>query len=213
MYATAEDIKKLQPQKVKRYLYKVKSEALANNKYRWGIDIFEKHRRRYAFNNNQLYTLGLLYDHLVMFNKNKKIKKKRANEYLRKAESIYQSILKEEPKSLFALYGLGRVWSIKGNPRKALAYQKRAYRLMQKLPRRGKGALAIGVLYEKMGDHKKAEEWYKKEYNNLKNDFGTTLNLFLFYKRMNNYEKAFLYLPKIERLIKKEFEKDVYRGL
>ena len=30
---------------------------------------------------------------------------------------------------------------------------------------------------------------------------------------MNNYEKAFLYLPKIERLIKKEFEKDVYRGL
>ena len=77
MYATAEDIKKLQPQKVKRYLYKVKSEALANNKYRWGIDIFEKHSRKYIFSDRQLYTLGLLYDHLAMFNEHKNMKKEK----------------------------------------------------------------------------------------------------------------------------------------
>ncbi len=206
--------KKTQTKKVEAYLYKVKGVALSNNRYRWGVDVFEKYRRNYIFSDNQLYSLGLLYDHLVMFNEYKKnMKREKVKEYLKEAESIYQSILKRNPKSHMALYGIGRVWSIRGNYKKALLYQKRAYRLMQKLPRKEKGALAIGALYEKKCDYKKAEEWYKKEFSNLKNDFGTTLNLFLFYKRRGNYNKAQLYRPKAKHLFKKEFKRETYRGL
>lgn len=155
MTVTNGKTKKSQTKKVKTYLYKVKGIALSNNRYRWGINIFEKYRRHYVFSDSQLYTLGLLYDHLVIFNK--KMEKNRARKYLKKAESIYQSTLKREPKSLFALYGLGRVSSVRGDYKKALFYQKKAYRLMQKRPRRGRGALAVGALYENSGNYKKAE--------------------------------------------------------
>ena len=213
MSTAKKNIKKPQTKKITTYLYKVKKVALSNNRYRWGIDIFEKHRRKYIFSDRQLYTLGLLYDHLAMFNEHKNMKKEKIKKYLKEAEFIYHSILKREPKSDMALYGIGRVWNIRNNHEKALFYQRKAYKLMQKLPKKERGTMAIGALYGKIGNYKKAEEWYKKEYNNLKNDFGATLNLFLFYKRMKNYDKAQFYLPKAEHLLKKEFRKDVYRGL
>jgi len=197
--------KKEQNVKIVEYLRKVGIEALNNYKYRWGIDIFEKYRRHYVFNDNQLHNLGMLYDHLAMFYKYKRPRKDEVRKYLQKAKSIYQSILERNPKSHLALYGIGRVWNIGGNHKKGLPYLKKAYRLMQKLPRKERGTMAIGVWYAQAGNQKRAEYWYKKEHKDL-NNFGTTINLFLFYKRTGKHDKALRYLLKAERLLKKEYE-------
>ena len=197
------------PLKLKNYLYKVGGVAIANKKYRWGIDIIEKYAGRYSLSNNEKYKLGLLYDHLAM-----KTRGSLKNRYLQKAEATYKKILKQNPKYFLALYGIGRTYSIRGNYDKALYYQSKAYQKMMKLPRNQRGALAIGVLYQKKRDYKNAEKWYLREYKNCpQNDFGTTLNLFNFYKGVKNYPKALFYGLKTEELIKTEFKKRIYRGL
>ncbi len=202
---------KPQTKRVKEFLYKVRGIALSRNKYRWAIGVFEKYRRDYEFSDDQLYALALFYDHLAMTGKS--AKKKKFKGYLKEAESMYKKVLKRNPSFHLAWYGLGRVWGAKGNFRKALLYQRKAYRMMLKLPRDERGALAVGYFYERLGDRKKAEGWYRKEYRGLKGDFGAALNLFLFYKRVGNYKKVLLYLPVVEDLLKKEFKKNFYKGL
>ncbi len=208
----------LLPQKIKKYLYKIKGAAISNKKYRWGINIIEKYNRLYSLPENEKYGLGLLYDHLAMkikkTIKNKKRRRDLINQYLIKAMAIYEEILKENPKYLFALYGIGRIYNIKGDYKKALYYQIKAFQQMLKLPKNKRGALAIGVIYQKIGDYKNAEKWYLKEYKACKkNDFGTTLNLFNFYKTIKKYKKALFYGLKTEKLLKIEFKKKQYKNL
>ena len=203
---------------IKRYLYKISGHAIANKKYRWGINILEKYAKRYSLNENEKYRLGLLYDHLAMkikiSIKNEKRKNNLVNKYLTKAKVLYEEILKKNPKYLLALYGIGRVYNIKGDYKKAIYYQIKAFRQMLKLPKNQRGALAIGVIYQKMGDYKNAEKWYLKEYRACKkDDFGTTLNLFNFYKTTKNYKKALFYGLKTEKLLETEFKKKQYKDL
>lgn len=206
------------PQKIKKYLYKVRGKAIANKKYRWGINIIEKYIRYYLFSDNEKYGLGLLYDHLAMKIQKMTAKGKRKKylfeQYLKKAEAIYKDILRENSEYLHALYGIGRIYNIKGNYGGALYYQKKAFHQMLKLPKYQRGALAIGVIYQKIGDYKNAEKWYLKEYKACKkNDFGTTLNLFNFYKTIKNYKKALYYGLKTEKLLETEFNKKQYKSL
>ena len=202
---------------IKRYLYKISGHAIANKKYRWGINILEKYAKRYSFNENEKYRLGLLYDHLAMkikLVKNEKQKRDLFEHYLKKAKIIYKDILKENPKYLHAIYGLGRIYNIEGDCDKALYYQKKAFKQMIKLPKNQRGALAIGVIYQKMGDYKNAEKWYLKEYKACrKDDFGTNLNLFNFYKTTKKYKKALYYGLKTEKLLETEFKKKQYKDL
>jgi tetratricopeptide (TPR) repeat protein len=198
----------LQPERVRNYLYRVRSAAIAIGKYRWAIDIFERYRQRYAFTENQQYVLGLLYDHLAM----NAPKTRRTGEYLRKAEALYRGVLKRNSKNLFALYGLGRIANIRGDHRKAIGYQLRAYREMRKLPLPRRGALAIGATHELRNDKKRSEQWYKKEYQDMRGDFGTTYNPFSFYRKQGDYRKAGRLLPRLERMLGIEYRKRQYRG-
>lgn len=206
------------PLKPKNRLYKVMGTAIADKRYRWGIRLTEKYARHHSLSENETYKLALLYDHLAMKMKQTKKSKTRKTElmngYLKKAEELYRGILKTNPKYLHANYGIGRVYSIRGDYDTAIRYQVEAFKQMMKLPRNQRGALAIGSLYERKGDLRNAERWYLKEYRVCaKNNFGTACNLFLFYKRIRDYPKALRYAKKTEQLLKREFKRNAYRGI
>ncbi len=202
------------PQKITSRIYKISGEAIANERYSQAIRIIERYAQKYILSKDCIYRLALLHDHVVMRAQEKGGKKRTARVHLYRAEELYRKILKEDPRYLHAWYGIGRVFGIRGDYTRALMYGRRAFQLMRKLPKKERGALGIGFLYEQLGDIKNAEAWYQKEYRACpKNDFGTISNLFRFYVRIKNFKKALLYAIKTEELIKREFRKKVYRGL
>jgi tetratricopeptide (TPR) repeat protein len=203
----------LLPEHIRRYLYNKCAEAVANKKYRRAIMLFERYRKRYVLPVHEKYRLGLLYDHLAMMHRGK-IDRRAFNTYLRKAGDLYHAILKEDPSYFHALYGLGRIYNAKEDYKKGLQFQIRAYREMMKLPKKQRGALAIGRTYELIGDWDNAEQWYLKELRNApRDDFGVTLNLFMFYKNRGQRERALRYAARVEKLIKSEYRKQIYNGL
>lgn len=209
-HKTAINKSTLRPPRLADYLYKIHGTALSNEKFRWGINIIEKYYPKYIFTHNEEYRLGLLYDHLAMGTKNRSLK----TQYLNRALTIYKNILKRNPKYFLARYGIGRVYNVFGDTRKAIYYQVKSYNEMLRLPKKQRGAMAIGYLFEKTGDAGKAEQWYLREYRNCtRNNFGTTLNLLGFYKRVKNYNKALTYALKMEKLLKGEFKKRAYKSL
>ncbi len=143
-----------------------------------------------------------------------KISTRSFNAYLSKAEEIYRTILKEDPSYFHAWYGIGRIYNVRKMYKKGLAFQIRAYHAMMKLPREQRGALAIGRTYENIGDYKNAEAWYLRELRDgPRNDFGATLNVFMFYKNRGQQKRALHYATKVEKLLKEEYRKKIYKGL
>lgn len=117
MTATKEQNLKILPKNIKNYLIKVRFEADAKRKFKWAANIYEKYRKQYVFDENLKYDLGTLYDHYVIFTvekiKNEKKKKELKKIYLEKAENVYKNILQNNPKSIFALHGLSRIFLTK----------------------------------------------------------------------------------------------------
>ncbi len=197
---------------IKDFLNTTRGVAVSNTQYQRAISIYERYYKKYHFDANQKYRMGLLYDHRAMQVGAKK--KKVFNAYLNKARKLYEEILKEKPSFYHALYGIGRVYSAKGDYKMALKFQIKAYNRMLKLPRSKRGALAIGYLYERLGDYKNAEKWYLREYHDTpKDDFGTALNLFQFYRKRDDLKKALRYGLRTEKLIKTEYKRKVYKGM
>lgn len=197
--------------KTKKYLFKISGDAMANKRYYQAIRIFEKYKRTCEFSRDEEYRLAMLYDHVSIMGK---ARNKNSSRYLQKAEDIYRKLIAYHPNFLHGWYGLGRVYKIRGDYKNALRCQLKAYKLMLRQPRLERGALAIGLTFEAMGNYKKAEAWYKKELHDLsKNDFGATLNLFVFYKNRGDYAKASRLIKSLTLLIKKEYQKKIYRGL
>jgi tetratricopeptide (TPR) repeat protein len=200
------------PQKVKDLLYTAKGVAASNWRYKKVIPLYEKYYRRYHFDINQKYRMGLIYDHRAMQIGMRK--KKIFDSYLKKAELLYREILKEKPSYFHALYGIGRLYSIRGDYKKAIKFQTQAYKIMLRLPRSERGALAVGHLYEMLGDYKNAEQWYLRERRDTpRNDFGTALNLFQFYRKNKKIKKALRYALLTEKLMKSEYKKKIYKGM
>lgn len=207
--AIARLVKKPMPQRSIDYLRKVGGIAMSNLRYRWAIDIFGRYYKKFEFNENQTYKFALLCDHLAMRSTGR-IKSR----HLAKAKLLYEKILKKNPAYFHALYGIGRIYDVRGDYKQALKFQIKAYRQMMKLPKKERGALAIGHIYQSLGDIKNAEKWYLKEYHDTpKSDFGTPLNLFRFYKRIGNYKKALRWALATEKLIDREYKKPVYKGM
>lgn len=204
--------KKVMPPEIKEKLSVARGVAMANLKYQKAIDLYEKYYEKFVFDSNQKYRMAMLYDHRA--GQVGELKKKIFNAYLKKAEILYKDILKEEPSYFHALYGIGRLYSIRDDYKAAIKFQTKAYAMMLRLPRSERGALAIGHLYEMMGDNKNAERWYLRERHDVsRNDFGTALNLFQFYQKNGNTKKALQYGLLTERLLAREYKKKIYTGM
>lgn len=204
--------KKEMSQAIKEKLSVARGVAMSNLKYQKAINLYEKYYGKFVFDLNQKYRMAMLYDHRAM--QVREQSKKVFESYLKKAERLYGEIFKETPSYFHALYGIGRLYSIRGDYKTALKFQIRAYNMMLKLPRKDRGALAIGQLYERIGDHKNAEKWYLREYRDTSSDdFGTALNIFQFYKKQNNLKKALRYALILEKLVKSEYKKKIYKGM
>jgi tetratricopeptide (TPR) repeat protein len=199
-------------QKIRDMLFVESGKGISNLKYQKAINVYEKYYKKYQFEIGQQYRMAMLYDHRAMQvgEKSKKI----FESYLKKAEDLYRDILKKNPLYFHALYGIGRLHGARGNHKEALKFQIKAYNMMLKTPRRERGALAIGYHYERLEDYKNAEKWYLREYHDTpRDDFGTALNLFQFYRRRGNGKKALRYALVLEKLVKSEYRKKIYKGM
>lgn len=179
-------------------------EANHNKKNVWGIKRFESLLNKYPeFRKNEsvLHRLGLMYDHVFLKDPAKQ------KPYEDKAISIYKAILKINPDSYKATWGIGRVWWHRKN-KKALPYVLAAYDLIKKVkdPAAPKGLYTqnVGMIYEMLGDMRNAEQWYKKGIKVTPEDWGVYLNVIGFYNRQKNPAKAKPFLPKYAQLLKKE---------
>lgn len=191
-------------------------EADARRKYRWAIDIFEKYRRQFPFDEKLEYKLGFLYDHLAIFKTAKLRKRKQRRElidrYLKTARIIYQGILRKNPRYALAWHGLSRVYQMRGDYRKAISYELKAYKLLRKRPKSKRGILGIGNIYLQKGDYKMAEYWFEKELLDLgRNNLGANANLMKFYIETKNYKEALPYALRTEQLLKKELGGSFYK--
>lgn len=164
-------------------LEKIANGAFDNIDFDKALQVFEEADTQYQFNEKMLYLFGMLYDHLAQqfksgFQKPKSDKK--ADFYFKKAEEKYKSILRNNPKSYNAWYGLGKICRNKGDYEKALLYSKKAYNLKGNK----KAVYGIGFIYETMKDYVNAEKWYKKEIHDrgIKDGIAVS-NYFLFANR------------------------------
>ncbi len=188
-------------------MHRIGGQALATERYLWGIGHLERYRQRFQLTDSAEYMLAQLYDHEA------KRRKERTLTFLAKAEQLYRNIAHRNPKYFLARYGIGRIYWIRGDYQNALRWQQRAYREMITQPGKLRGALGIGQLYEEKGNYANAERWYRKEFRDMAGDFGTTMNLMRFYKRRGDHQKARGYAMRAARILETEFNRAVYRGL
>lgn len=140
-----------------------------------------------------LQKLGFLYDHAAL--RQSTIKKKQLEE---KAISLYQEVLAINPQSYRALWGIGRVWWHRKN-KKAISYALKAYHLKRKLKKKsGLYPQNIGLIYEALGNMRRAEYWLLRGLKENKKDFGSYLNLVVFYRFVKKFDKAKKYAKQLE---------------
>jgi tetratricopeptide (TPR) repeat protein len=195
------------PFSIRKRVFSMASQALANERYVWGIRQIEKLRQRFQLTDSAEYMLAQLYDHEA------KRCKERMLLLLSKAEEQYRGLLAKNPRYFLAEYGIGRTYWIRGDYHNAFLWQQKAYRQMAGAPKKMRGALGIGQLYEERKDFAGAQKWYRREFQVSGGDFGTTVNLMRFYQRRRNHRKCRFYAIRAGRLLKSEFKRRPYRGL
>ncbi len=146
-----------------------------------------------------LCKLGLLYDHWAL-----RESPPERRELEGKALILYRKILRLDPDSSRAWWGMGRVWWHRRS-RKALPYALKAYRL-KKRSRESVGLYPqhIGLIYESLNDHRKAELWLQRGARENPGDYGSYLNLVVFYRARNKDEKAERYALRLKELFARE---------
>lgn len=180
--------------RAKKKLNNAMALADASRNYRKAIGIFNKYSARYNLPADFKYKYGMLYDHLAIKIIKKGKRGRYISRYLDKAENLYKEALIKDPGYLLGFRGLARVYEVRKKYKVAIKYALTAYKLWRKLPRNKKGALGIGSFYEVIGDYKNAEKWYKRELKELGDkDIGAVFNIFMFYKRVGEKDKANAY--------------------
>lgn len=202
------------PARIRKKIRKAVHFALANMEYVKGARILERYRRTYQLDDNFLYALGLLYDHAAMhrlgmiFSQGDKnwrtatlAQRAGARNYFARAETIFNQLIARNAYKAYAFFRLGVINEVRQNFMRALYFKRRAYRLI-KSGRAPKIPLLIGFTYFRMGNIKKAEEWFKKDlvfYG--RDDPAANMNIFLFYFLAGNYIAASSYLPKVKKML------------
>ncbi len=180
--------------------------ADARRSYRQAIDTFERYRKEYEFDEQYLYKLGVLYDHLYLFKtskiKNHQKRNRLAKLYLNKAKQLYREVVSQNPHNLFGYRGLARVAEARNKHQEAIRYAKKAFSIWKTIPRKQKGALGIGTFFESAGQIKDAEKWYRRELSVLgEKDIGAVANLMRFYQRTKKIDEALPLANKLERIL------------
>lgn len=200
--------KSILSRKEKKMLSNTALRAFYNQSYRDAIKRFEKYHEKYDLGEDLLYQFGMLYDHMgqefmemsrrAKSPATKRRYREKSSRYFEKAIGVYNLMLKKNPKSFNAVYGIGKVYRNKGNYEKALLYSKKAYRMSK-----GKAVYGIGLIYSMMGDDKKAEYWYKKDLRDKgEDDPGAVLNYVVFSNR--KYREK---MRKYGEVLKKYYDK------
>jgi len=199
------------PDRLHDKLMKAIHDGISNIRYGKAIKLLEKYRGKHKLDDKLMYQLGLLYDHEAsVVEKNDP---KLAETDLTKASRIYFDILRRDPKNFFAMYGLARVYANRKDFKTAIRWAKKAYHEKNKLPAGQRGSLPVGSFYERMGDLKNAELWYRKELKDLgKKEFGTVMNLLMFYNRTKQNKKAYRIAFIVAKLMEEEFKKTIYKN-
>lgn len=195
--------------KEKALLLKVGRKGFSDSAYNEALRTFEKYYEKSEFDEDTMYLFGMLYDHLgqrfrglgqkVKSAINKRKYLRRSDKYFEKAVEIFNLMLRKNPKSFNALYGIGKVHRNKGNYKKALSYSKKAYRMSK-----GKAVYGIGLIYENMGDTKRALYWYKKDLKDKgEKDYGAAWNFLIFSNKQ--YRRK---VRKYAEAVKKHYDKE-----
>lgn len=186
--------------KQRKEINKVKKQALLNFKYKQAIEFYEKLLKEYKLSAKDLCDLGLFYDHLSIFDK-KELKNKTKNE--KKALSYYKKASQVNPKELYALEGMGRIWWHRKN-KKAIEYYKKGLKLSRTPRQKSLFLECLGNIYTSLNQYQKAiknyEEALEKKPISKVSIFN---NLSLLYKKTDNLPRAKYYAKNALRLIKK----------
>lgn len=154
-----------------------------------------------------LCKLGFLHDHLAAFEKNKKLVKEHESFALK----AYQEALKFNPRSSGAIWGIGRIWWHRKDKR-ALIYAKRAAKIaIEDDPKMFPMYMNLAVVYETLGNFKRAEYWYKRIIKEIPDFWGAYYGLANLYYSESNVKRRKIklkeILPDLLRLYKKESRK------
>jgi len=198
-----ESMKKRKDISIKKALVaaeRIYKDSIYNNKYLSGIVLLKKIQAQYGnfYDEGFFCKLGLLYDHAAL-----SAKKKIKEEYEEKALILYRTVLKKNPSSCGAAWGIGRVWWHRKSKR-AIRYAMKAYRLAKRQGIKGLYAQNIGLIYEVLGDYKKAELWLFRGVKENPAEWGNYLNLVTFYRLMKDFDKSVYYADILKKKIKRE---------
>ncbi len=185
----------------RRKLLQIYSRAVNSFKYREGVIKIEKalRQRPDLADEEVLCKLGLLYDHWAL--KQSEIKRRELED---KALALYRRALRLNPDSARAWWGMGRVWWHRKN-RKALTFALKAYRIKKRKKEPvGLYPQHIGLIYEFLNDHRKAERWLLRGARENPGDYGSYLNLVVFYNARNDVKQAGRHAMKLKELFAKE---------
>ncbi len=167
---------------------------------------YQRAKKKHKFSLAQNSRLATLYDHAVTKTRHPELRKK----YLQSAEELYREILSENPRDASALRGIGKINELRGDKKLADFFFRKAFSALKKMPPSSRGALGIGGFFEDRGDSRNAEKWFLREFDLLQ-DFGSSMNLFLFYYTKGVKKEAKRTAQLTERLMKEEFKKPQYR--
>ncbi len=206
--------KKRIPEIFRRKLVDISVRAHRSQNYLPAAKVFEKYQKLYDLDEDLKYKLGQLYDHIVIFQLKRPTQRNIRRRYIKKAESIYKSIIAINRKSIFAFHGLSRLRDIQGKHNEAWYYAKRAYLLWKKLPKTKKGPLGTGNNFLLAGDFKKAEYWFKKELTELgPRNLGAQVNLLILYNTTKKHQDVLKQARIVEKLLDLELKRPKHRRI
>lgn len=141
-----------------RSIEAVFDQAVNNFNYRSGIRQIEKILAQHPEweNDQTLSWLGLLYDHQAL--RSDGLSRRQLEE---KAFRLYRRALRFNPQSPSALWGIGRIWWHRKS-KKAIKYATQAARNAYKQNGSFTKFFNLAVVYETLGNPKRAEYWYRK---------------------------------------------------